>query len=567
MHYYVSLKIIYRVAVTLDNGIYCYYIVCTMYVDICNYKRGVKKYSRSLIRESYRVKKNIKQRTIANISHLPMDEILTLKAAFKGEVVPIEDVPDIKTMPMNQGPSIGAIFSLITLAKRLGITAVIGTSKIALLVLWLVFARIINQGSRLSAVRLANKHAVGELMGLSTFDEDNLYSALDWAADNQEDIEKRLFKKRFTNQKPSLFLYDVTSSYLEGTENELGNWGYNRDKKRGKMQIVIGLLTDPEGVPVAVRVFEGNTTDPTTCFDQIKLLAESFNVKDVTLVGDRGMIKSAQIEALSEHDFHFITAITKPQIESLIKDGVIQLNLFDENVTEVTECNIRYILRRNPLRAKEIEDNRKDKFRSLQLKVGWSNDYLKEHQRAGIDIQLRDLTAYAKKLKILSWIDLSVDDRTITLSSDKDRLEVSSRLDGCYVIKTDLTVEQCDAQAIHDRYKDLSQVELAFRTMKTGLLEVRPVYVRKAKRTRGHVFITMLAYTIVHEIKRLTPELADNPVKEIIDQLAAINMVELKDKGEIFYRVPTPNNETQDLLSKLNISIPSLIPMKGIRIM
>jgi len=567
VHYYISLRIIYRVVVTLDNGIYCCYIVCTMYVDICNYKRGVKKYSRSLIRESYRVKKNIKQRTIANISHLPMDEILTLKAAFKGEVVPIEDVPDIKTMPMNQGPSIGAIFTLIKLAKRLGIIAVLGTSKIALLVLWLVFARIINQGSRLSAARLANKHAVSELMGLSAFDEDNLYNALDWAADNQEDIEKRLFEKRFINQKPSLFLYDVTSSYLEGTENELGNWGYNRDKKRGKMQIVIGLLTDPEGVPVAVRVFEGNTTDPTTCLDQIKLLAESFGVKDVTLVGDRGMIKSAQIEALDEHDFHFITAVTKPQIESLIKSGVIQLDLFDENVTEVSEGNIRYILRRNPLRAKEIEDNRKDKFRSLQLKVGWSNDYLKEHKRAGIDIQLRDLTAYAKKLKILSWIDLSVDDRTITLSSDKDGLEVSSRLDGCYVIKTDLTVEQCDAQAVHDRYKDLSQVELAFRTMKTGLLEVRPVYVRKAKRTRGHVFITMLAYTIVHEIKRLMPELADNPVKEIIDQLAAINMVELKDKGERFYRVPTPNNETQDLLSQLDISIPSLIPMKGIRIM
>ena len=537
-----------------------------MYVDICNYKRGVKIYSRSLIRESFRVKKDVKQRTIANISHLPMDEILTLKAAFKGEVVPIKDVPDIKTMPMNQGPSIGAIFTLIKLAKRLGITAVLGTSRIAMLVLWLVFARIINQGSRLSAVRLANKHAVNELMGLSAFDEDSLYNALDWAADNQEDIEKRLFKKRFTNQKPSLFLYDVTSSYLEGTENELGNWGYNRDKKRGKMQIVIGLMTDPKGVPVAVRVFEGNTTDPTTCLDQIKLLAESFGVKDVTLVGDRGMIKTAQIEALNEHDFHFITAVTKPQIESLIKSGVIQLDLFDENVTDVTEGNIRYILRRNPLRAKEIADNRNDKLRSLQLKVKRSNDYLKEHKRAGVDIQLRDLTAYAKKLKILSWIDLSVDDRTITLSSDKDRLEAVSRLDGCYVIKTDLKKEQCDAQTVHDLYKDLSQVELAFRTMKTGLLKVRPVYVRKAKRTRGHVFITMLAYMIIHEIKRLTPELADNPVKEIIDQLAAINLVELKDKGEIFYRVPTPTNETQTLLSQLDISIPSLIPMKGIRI-
>ena len=248
-----------------------------MYVDICNYKRGDKKYSRSLLRESYREKGKVKQRTVGNISHLPMNEILAVKAALKGEIVPIEDVPDIKTMPMNQGPSIGAIFTLIILAKRLGITAVLGTSKIALLVMWLICARIIDQGSRLSAARLAKKHAVSELMRLSTFDEDNLYDALDWAADNQEDIEKRLYEKRFPNQKPNLFLYDVTSSYLEGTKNELGKWGYNRDKKRGKTQIVIGLLTDPEGVPVAVRVFEGNTTDPTTCLDQIKLLAESFN--------------------------------------------------------------------------------------------------------------------------------------------------------------------------------------------------------------------------------------------------------------------------------------------------
>lgn len=545
----------------------CHYIVCTMYVDICKYKRGDKIYSRSLLRESYREQGKVKQRTVANVSHLPMNEILALKAALKGNVVPIEDVPDIKTMPMKQGPSIGAIFTLISLAKRLGIAAVLGTSRTALLVLWLICARIIDQGSRLSAVRLANKHAITELMGLSPFDEDNLYDALDWAADNQENIEKQLFEKRFPNQKPKLFLYDVTSSYLEGSENELGNWGYNRDRKRGKMQIVIGLLTDSKGVPVAVRVFEGNTTDPTTCLAQVKLLADSFGVKNVTLVGDRGMIKSAQIEALDEHDFHFITAITKPQIESLIKGSVIQLDLFDKKVTEITDGDIRYILRRNPLRAEEIADNRHDKLRSLQVKVERSNDYLREHKRASIDIQLRDLTALARKLKILSWINFRVDDRTITLSSDKDRLEAVSRLDGCYVIKTDLTSEQCDAQTVHDRYKDLSQVELAFRTMKTGLLAVRPVYVRKANRTRGHVFITMLAYMIIHEIKRLTPERADEPVKEIIDQLKLISLVKLEDRDGQFYRVPSPNNETQALLSQLAVSIPPLIPLGGLQML
>ena len=538
-----------------------------MYVDICNYKRGDKKYSRSLLRESFRENGKVKQRTVANISHLPMNEILTIKAALKGKVVPVEDVPDMKTMPMSQGVSIGALFALITLAKRLGITAVIGASRIALLVLWLIFARIIGQGSRLSAARLAKKHAVSELMGLSTFDEDNLYDALDWAADNQERIEKLLFKKRYPNDKPQLFLYDVTSSYLEGTQNELGNWGYNRDKKRGKMQIVIGMLTDPDGIPVAVRVFEGNTSDPTTCLDQIQLLAKSFEVEDVTLVGDRGMIKSAQIEKLNDQHFHYITAITKPQMESLIKDGIIQLDLFDEEITEVYDDSIRYILRRNPVRAQEMAIERQDKFDSLSTEIEKSNSYLKDHKRAKVDIQLRNLKAFAKKLNILTLVDFSVDGRTIALIKDEECLINVTRLDGCYVIKTDLTVEQCDTHNVHARYKDLSQVESTFRSMKTELLEVRPIYVRKDKRTRGHVFITSLAYMIIHKIKRLTPDLKNIPIKEVISDLSSIQMVELLDKDGAFYRVPTPNNDTQNLLRQLSISIPPLIPMKGLQIM
>jgi transposase len=537
-----------------------------MYVDICKYKRGDKKYTRSLLRESYREKGKVKQRTIGNISHLPMNEILAIKAALKGEVVPSKDVPDIKNMPLKQGPSVGALFTLIKLAKRLGITGVLGVSRIAVLVLWLIFARIIDQGSRLSAVRLAKKHAVSELMGLSTFDEDNLYAALDWVADNQEIIEKRLFEKRFADHPPNLFLYDVTSSYLEGCKNELASRGYNRDKKQGKMQIVIGLLTDQKGIPVAVRVFEGNTSDPTTCLDQVKILAESFGVRDVTLVGDRGMIKSAQIEALNAKEFHFITAITKPQIESLIKRDIIQLNLFDKQITEVTEGGTRYILRRNPLRADEIEANRQSKLESLQARVERSNSYLEKHKRARVEIQVRNLRAYADRLKLSAWIDFQVEGRTISIERDNDNLEVISRLDGCYVIKTDLKKKQCDAQTVHDRYKDLSQVELAFRTLKTGLLEVRPVYVRKAKRTRGHVFITMLAYMITHELRRLTPERANEPLHELIDQLAAVSLVELEDKDGLFYRLPKPNAETQKLLTQLDISIPSLIPLKGFQI-
>ena len=220
--------------------------------------------------------------------------------------------------------------------------------------------------------------------------------------------------------------------------------------------------------------------------------------------------------------------------------------------------------RRNPLRAKEIADTRHDKFQALLAKVERSNNYLKDHKRAGVDIQLRDLKAYADKLKILSWLDFNVDDRSIHLSQDEDRLEVVSRLDGCYVIKTDLTIKQCDAQRVHDRYKDLSQVEYAFRTMKTGFLEVRPVYVRKAKRTRGHVFITMLAYMIIHEIRRLIPVGDGMTMKEILARLKAVALVELQDDNGAFYRVPEPDKATLDILNQLGVSIPSVFPKQGL---
>ncbi len=199
-----------------------------------------------------------------------------------------------------------------------------------------MLARAIDQGSRLSAVRLAGVHAACDVLDLDRFDEDDLYANLDWLAAHQAEIERRLFAHRHGQQKPALFLYDVTSSYLEGTRNELAAFGYNRDKKRGKRQIVIGLLTDAEGMPLSVEVFPGNTADPATFRSQVRKVAERFGGGEVTFVGDRGMIKSSQVEDLAGHGFHYITAITKPQIETLLRQGVLQLGLFDATLAEVT---------------------------------------------------------------------------------------------------------------------------------------------------------------------------------------------------------------------------------------
>jgi transposase len=257
---------------------------------------------------------------------------LKLALKHKSNLAELGTIEDVKT---KQGMRIGAVFTLNALAERIGLPKVLGHHREGRLALWQVLARFIDQGSRLSAVRLAERHAACDILGLDSFNEDHLYNNLAWLSGQQEVIEKRLFRKRYGNKTPQLFLYDVTSSYLEGVKNILAAFGYNRDGKKGKMQLVIGLLTGAEGTPVAVRVFEGNTQDPKTISEQVHTLTSIFGVKEVTLVGDRGMIKQAQIDLLNDKGFHYITAITNPQIRKLISEGVFQMELFDEDICAV----------------------------------------------------------------------------------------------------------------------------------------------------------------------------------------------------------------------------------------
>lgn len=334
-----------------------------MYIDQSISRQRGKIYTRTLLRDSYREDGKVKHHTIANLSKCSQEEIEAMKLAlkYKGNLDELCSIKDIKT---KIGLSVGVIVLLNSLANRLSIDKALGNDRMGKLALWQVMARIIDQGSRLSAVRLAGQHAICDLIGLDSFNEDDLYENLDWLSDNQSEIEKMLFKSRYKgNQISALYLYDVTSSYLEGNDNELGGFGYNRDREDGKKQIVIGLLTDSDGVPVSVEVFKGNTTDPDTFLNQIKKLALRFGVRDVTMVGDRGMIKSGQIKELNGTQFHYITAITKSQIQKLITDGFIQLCFFDEELCEVEIDSIRFILKRNPFRAKELEISRQEKNR------------------------------------------------------------------------------------------------------------------------------------------------------------------------------------------------------------
>ena len=535
-----------------------YDIGVVMHIVINKSQHGKKIYNSVLLRESYRENGKVKKRTIANLSACSDEEVAAIRLALQNKNN-LENLINVdKDIAVEQGLSIGAVWVISQVAKLLGIVKALGSDDSGKLALWQVIARVLDQGSRLSAVRLARVHDVVNSAGIEKrFDEDNLYRNLAWLSDNQAKIEDRLFKLRH-KEKPELFLYDVTSSYLEGDCNFFGEFGYNRDKKRGKQQIVIGLICDQKGVPLSVEVFPGNTQDMTTFSSQVEKVANRFGCERATLVGDRGMIKSAQIAGLPE-GFSFITAITKPQIGSLLDRKVIQLGLFENELCEIMEGDIRYILRRNPCRAEEMEISRDNKRESVAAFVKAQNLYLADHPRAEPSVALRNVSEKIKKLKLDSWLHVEGTDRTLELIESVEALKKQSRFDGCYVLKTNVSAEKADTKCVHDRYKDLAMVEHAFRTCKTDFLEVRPVYVRNEKNSRGHVFVVMLAYMIVHYLRQAWRDLDITP-EEGIKQLATLceTKITVNGKGGCV-KIPEPRKELKQLLATLNIAMPTIL--------
>jgi len=584
-----------------------------MFVDSCTYQSQGRTYTRHLLRESYRENGKVKHRTIANLAKASDDEIQALKLALKNKHQ-LELLGNInQDIDVKQGLAVGAVITLWQVAGRIGLVKALGSSQKAKQALWQIFARVIEQGSRLSAVRLANSHAACDVLGLDAFNEDDLYQNLDWLAENQQRIEDRLFRSRYGSKKPSLYLYDVTSSYLEGTCNELAAFGYNRDRKRGKMQVVHGMLCDEAGVPVSVSAFTGNTSDTKTFGSQVHKVAHRFGGGAITFVGDRGMIKGPQVEQLQaeeEHDFHYITGITKPQIESLLKKGVFQRELFETEVAEVTtDEGLRYVLRHNPIRAAEMQATRESKYATLEQFVREQNTYLSEHLRASAAVALRNVKAKWKKLR-LPEVDLRMDgvqandtkpdaakpdaansdaansdaansdaapegessndsqatSRTILLSKQSASWSESSHLDGCYCLKTDLSQDLATKEVVHARYKDLFQVEWAFRTIKTTHLEVRPIYVRLATRTRGHLFVLMLGYLLVQELRQCWRDM-EMTVEEGLAELKTLCTTEVVVKGKsLLHNIPDPRETISSLLTAAQVDLPRKIASRGIQV-
>jgi len=537
-----------------------------MYVDSCTTKtKDGAAYTRHLLRENYREGKKVKHRTVANLSRCSPQEIEAIKLALKHKDDLENLSPVAAAVKLYQGLSVGAVAVVHAIARELGIADALGHTRDGKLALWQVIARVIDQGSRLSAVRLATTHAACEILGLGAFNEDDLYANLGWLTEKQSAVEDRLFHRLHGEGKPGLYLYDVTSSYLEGTHNELAAFGYNRDGKPGKRQIVIGLLCDAEGVPLSIEVFIGNTSDPATVASQITKATERFGASpgDVTFVGDRGMLRSQQVEDVTRHGFHYITAITKPQIGTLLLQGVIQMSLFDQQLAEVTaDEGVRYIIRRNPQRVAAVRASRDDKLASVRTLADKQTRYLAEHPRAQVDAAIRTVVQKCERLKLSGWVSVSATGRQINVTIQQAVLDEVAKLDGCYVLKTDLPRHVADKQTVHSRYKDLALVEQAFRTSKTVELQMRPIHVRLESSTRGHAFVVMLAYRIARELARRWASL-DLTVQEGLDQLAMLCATELRIDGvPRCNNVPEPRENARRLVELAGVTLPAAIPLR-----
>lgn len=542
-----------------------------MHVDDCRYKRGEKTYRRVWLRHTYREAGKVKHHNIANITSCSDAEIEAIKWALRNKGNP-EVLEQLENSKVVQDRSVGAVIALYQVMEQLGIIRIIGNGSNAPYILWLIMARLLDPGSRLSAVRLCRHHYGCQLLGISHINEQKLYEALSWLYTQKQKIETRTYKQweKTSGQENNgnhLFLSDVTSSYFEGNENELSAYGYNRDRKKGKKQLVYGLLTDKDGYPLAVEVFKGNTQDVKTVNAQIEKLKNQFQCSYVTLVGDKGMLKTAQIETLNEAKLNYITSITKPQIEKLIKRGVFQLELFTDELCQIIDSDndVRYILRRNPARAEEIHNNRSSKIEAVRKRLQNANGYLTSHPRVHLAVQKRKLNAYIIKLCLGKVVMINEDEanqRQLELMTDDSKLEEMSKLDGCYVIKTDLPPSIADKELVHSRYKDLKHVEWAFRTEKSQL-NVRPIYLRKADRTIAHLMITMFAYIIERHLRGKWADM-DITVKEGIHSLTTLMSSKITIGNSEVIKIPGANQLCAQLLERANVKLPEILPDKEV---
>ena len=472
-----------------------------------------------LLRESYRKDGRVMKRTLANLSKLPAAAIETLRRALRGEklVNPQEAFTCVRSLPH------GHVAAVLGTLQQLGLHTLIDrkTSRVRDLVLALIVDRVVDAQSKLATARaLAPESSVstlGQMLDLGDIDPHELYDAMDWLEPRQAAIEERLAKRHL--QEHTLVLYDLTSSYVEGTHCPLAQHGYSRDRKKGTLQIVFGLLCTAEGCPVAVEVFEGSTTDPTTVASQVTKIRERFGLQHVVLVGDRGMLTAARIrEDLADVEgLRWITTLRAPTIRKLVTAGEVTPSLFDErDLAEITSEAFpgeRLIVCRNPLLAAERQRKRLELLAATEKDlepIAVATRRENKPLRGAADIGIR-VGKVLNRYKMAKHFRTDITDESFIFRRDEEQIAAEQQLDGIYIVRSNVEPEQFDAAQTVRAYKDLSKVERAFRSLKSVDLKVRPLHHRRADRVRAHVLLCMLAYYVEWHMRRaLAPLLFDD---------------------------------------------------------
>src|SRR5487761_1317508 len=474
-----------------------------MHVAVVPSRQRSGEYSSVLVRQSYREGDKVRHRTLANLSKLPPAVVDTVRAMLRGEQVG----PLAQTFEIVRARPHGDVLAVLGELRHLGLDKMLAARprRERELSLAMIASRILEPASKLATVRSFERSTLASELGVEDANEDELYSAMDWLVQAQPKVEARLAERHLT--EGGLVLYDLTSVYLEGSKCELGKRGYSRDGKRGLPQIEFGLLTNREGCPVAVDVFEGNMADPMTVAAQVDKLKNRFGIAEVVMVGDRGMLTSARIEALREvGGVGWISALRSVQIEALVNSGDLQLGMFDKrNLAEISSDKFpgeRLVVCKNPALAQDRARKREELLAATEREL----DKVVEAGRAG-RLKSKDETGLRVgkllgRYKVGKHFKLTITDSGFSYERDLTGIKAEASLDGIYVIRSSVAEDKLASEDLVRSYKLLAGVERAFKTMKSVDLQVRPVHHRLADRVRAHIFLCMLAYYVRWHLER-----------------------------------------------------------------
>ena len=513
-----------------------------------------------LLRNSYREDGKVKKETLCRLpAGLSLGQLRNMQAAIQGNTMPKEDFKITKSREY------GASFVCSQIMKALKVDKAIysrPSEEWVRACLAMIAGRLVFAGSKLSLSHCGSYSALWEVFGIDNADVNvHCYAAMDKLLERQEDIQQTLAKKHLHDG--TLVLYDITSCYMEGeyADSELVEFGYNRDRKRGHEQIVISLLCTRDGCPVAVDVFAGNTKDETTVLDKIEEIHTKYGVENIIFVGDRGMVTQTKYENIDHETTKVISALSHNAIKTLDEKGTIQIGMFDEkNIVEVIDGDKRYCLCKNPeMEAKEAATRQvllKKTCDDLDqiIKCTKKTKYTKE-MRAGKAVN---------KYKMGKFIVFEGSGENLKYTINYENVEREARLDGCYIVYTDVPPEIMTAIQTVENYKSLMHVEQAFRNMKTVHLELRPIFHKTDDRIRCHVFICMLAYYVMWHInQKLQPFFETDGVgalrkftfNYVFENLKSIRKETIEICGVQSYAITTPTDEPLNILQLLEVRL------------